>query len=116
MKSNRIWAKLMRRAGAAENNGFSPPVSALPTLISVHFPKAAGSSVVKAYETAFGANRVLRDDENDPLDPCGIMYLDPARYEHMKPTSLGEYAVIHGHFHVGRYDRIPDVLRVVVIR
>jgi len=117
MKSNRLWAKLMQRAGAAETDGFPPPVSTLlPKLISVHFPKAAGSSLVKAYEMSFGRDRVLRDDENDPLDPCGIMYLDPARYEQLKPTSLSEYAVIHGHFHVGCYDRIPGALRVVVLR
>ena len=117
MKSNRLLAKLMRRTGAAEAHAFSPPVGTLlPKVISVHFPKAAGSSLVKAYETAFGPDRVLRDDENDPLDPCGTMYLDPARYEQMKPASVGEYAAIHGHFHIGRYDRIPDALRVVVLR
>jgi hypothetical protein len=117
MKSNRLLAKLMRRTGAAEAHGSSPPVSSLlPKLISVHFPKAAGSSLVKAYETAFGPDRVLRDDENDPLDLCGTMYLDPARYERMKPASVGEYAAIHGHFHIGRYDRIPDAMRVVVLR
>jgi hypothetical protein len=85
-------------------------------LISMHFPKAAGSSLVLAYESALGADRVLRDYGNDPLDPCGLINLHPARYSATKPTSLGPYKAVHGHFHIGRYDRIRDAVRVVSLR
>jgi hypothetical protein len=69
-----------------------------------------------AYESAVGAARVLRDDEHDPLDPCGIVNLDPARYEQIKPTSLGAHAIVHGHFNINRYERIPGAFRVVMLR
>jgi hypothetical protein len=88
----------------------------LAKLISLHFPKAGGSSLLIAYETALGANNVLRDVENDPADPCGMINLHPARYEATKPTSLEPYAAVHGHFHIGRYDRIRDAVRVVCLR
>ena len=88
----------------------------MPTLISVHFPKAAGSSLARAYAAAFGDDRVCQDYENDPVDPCARMYLDPARYEALKPTSLGRHAVVHGHFHVNRYARVRDAVRTVVLR
>ena len=97
MKSKHLWYRLTGRPGASEANHRSLPRRYPgPKLISVHFPKAAGSSLIKAYENAFGPDYVCRDDENDPLDPCGIINLDPARYEKTKPTSLGHYAVAHG--------------------
>jgi hypothetical protein len=85
-------------------------------LISVHFPKAAGTSLHSAYEATFGADRVLRDYAHDPVNPNGDMYADPARYEAEEPITLGEYAVVHGHFHVNRYAWIRDAARVVVLR
>jgi hypothetical protein len=85
-------------------------------LISLHFPKAAGSSLVLAYEAALGADRVLQDYDSDPMDPCGLINLHPVRYEETKPTSLGLHAAVHGHFHIGRYDRIRDAVRVVCLR
>jgi hypothetical protein len=59
---------------------------------------------------------VLRDYASDPVDPCGLINLHPTRYEETKPTSLGLYAAVHGHFHIGRYDRISDAIRAVVLR
>jgi hypothetical protein len=87
-----------------------------PKLISVHFPKAAGSSLRSAYETAFGEDRVLLDYDNDPVDPCGLINLHPTRYEETRPTSLGLYAAVHGHFHIGRYSQIKNAVRTVVLR
>ena len=85
-------------------------------LISVHFPKAAGSALRHAYEIAFGAERVLRDYNNDPVDPTALINIHPLRYEKTKPTSLNGHAVVHGHFHIGRYNHIKDSARVVVLR
>jgi len=107
------------RIGATEQGDLRRRVASgsLTKLISVHLPKAAGTSLVKVYETAFGGERVLPDyDTSDPMDPCGVMYLDPDRYEMMKPTTLGDHVVVHGHFHIGRYDRISDAKRIVVLR
>ena len=87
-----------------------------PGLISVHFPKAAGSSLVSAYESAFGGDRVLRDYAHDPVDPCGLINLHPDCYEAAKPASIAPYKAVHGHFHIGRYDRIRNSVRVVVLR
>ena len=85
-------------------------------LISVHFPKAAGTSLASAYAAALGADRVLRDYGEDPVDPCALINLHPFRYEETKPTSLGLFTAVHGHFHIRRYDRISDAVRVVVLR
>ena len=87
-----------------------------PKLISVHFPKAAGSSLANVYEAALGAGRLLRDYAHDPVDPCALMYLDPVRYEQNKPVSLDPYAAVHGHFHISRYDRLAGAVRVTVLR
>ncbi len=68
------------------------------------------------YEDAFGPECVLGDYSHDPVDPCGLINVHPERYESMKPDSLGPYAAVHGHFHVGRYDRIENAVRVVALR
>jgi hypothetical protein len=85
-------------------------------LISVHFPKAAGSSLRHAYETALGAERILQDYNNDPVNPSALINIHPIRYEETKPTTLGEYTIVHGHFHAGRYNRINGAARVVALR
>jgi hypothetical protein len=120
-RGQRFWSALMKRAQNGVRGKERPSRSSASDfatkLISVHFPKAAGSSLVRAYETAFGCERVLTDyDNSDPMDPCGAMYLDPERYDKMKPTSLDYHLVVHGHFHIGRYDRISNARRVVVLR
>jgi hypothetical protein len=45
-----------------------------------------------------------------------VINILPARDEEAKPTSLGLYAAVHGHFHIGRYGRIRDAARVVALR
>lgn len=88
----------------------------MPLLISVHFPKGAGSSLRSVYDDAFGPECVLGDYSHDPIDPCGLINVHPERYESTKPDSLGPYAAVHGHFHVGRYDRVKNAARVVALR
>jgi hypothetical protein len=79
----------------------------LPKLISVHFPKAAGTSLLRAYEAAFGPESVLGDYANDPVDPCSLINLHPSRYEETKPNSLGNHRAVHGHFHMGAILELP---------
>ena len=45
-------------------------------LISVHFPKASGSSFRVALEAAFGQPAVLGSYDCDPLDPANPMWID----------------------------------------
>jgi hypothetical protein len=46
-------------------------------LISVHFPKASGTSFRVALEAAFGPPAVLGSYDCDPLDPANPMWIDP---------------------------------------
>ena len=46
-------------------------------------------------------------------DPCATILILPVTNKQVDP--LGDYAVIHGHFHIGRYDRSRRIV-VVVLR
>jgi hypothetical protein len=75
-------------------------------IISVHFPKASGSSLRSQFLTAFG-ERLISDYEHDPLGP-------KAR-EVAEILPQGARAV-HGHFRPHRYDQVPHAFRLTFLR
>jgi hypothetical protein len=87
-------------------------------LISVHFPKAAGSSVRQSLTTAYGNDAVFLDYTDDPADPGSCYSLDPdgcRRVTRQRGFASG-VRVVHGHFHPSKYQFINDAKRVTFLR
>ena len=89
----------------------------MPSVISIHVPKSAGTSLLKLFQVAFGSENVLADYEDRPGNPISQMYLDPVRWEKSRPKSLpAGVSVVHGHFHPCKYDHISDAFRMTFLR
>jgi hypothetical protein len=61
-------------------------------VISVHFPKAVGTSLRLQFETLLG-DSIFLDNDNDPLSVKSIQSVEIPSGKRL----------IHGHFHAGRY-------------
>ena len=87
-------------------------------IISVHFPKAAGSSLKKSFLAAYGQEGVYFDYEDDPKDPTCQYYIDSdgCRDEASKISERPGVKVIHGHFHPSKYDQIKNAKRITFLR
>jgi hypothetical protein len=85
-------------------------------LISVHFPKASGSSFRVALEAAFGQPAVLGSYDCDPLDPANPMWIDREWFLRHRPRDLRSFAVVHGHLPIVKYELLPSAYRVVTLR
>jgi hypothetical protein len=86
------------------------------TLVSVHFPKASGSSLRSELITAFGEANVLSDYASDPLDTDGDFCRDKDRFMQTRQRDLRPYKAVHGHFPIIKYDLLPAAYRVVMLR
>lgn len=87
-------------------------------VISVHFPKAAGSSLRQSLLSAYGENAVCFDYQDDPSDPCSQFNLDPERCRR-RATEMGcsqDLKVVHGHFHPSKYDGLQAARRITFLR
>lgn len=87
-------------------------------VISVHFPKAGGTSLLQSLITAYGKETVCLDYLDDPADPCSHYSLDPEGC-HRKARGVGcapGVKVIHGHFHPSKYDFITRAKRITFLR
>ena len=83
-------------------------------LISVHTPKAGGTSLSKILSEAFGA-AYLGDYKDDPADPLSERNINPSAYfarNRMLPDGVD---CIHGHFHPGQF-RADDVFLFTILR
>jgi hypothetical protein len=87
-------------------------------LISVHFPKAAGSSFGAALVTAFGESAVHRPPhyDCDPVDPANPLWICPDWFLRRRPLEVKPYTVVHGHQPIIKYDLLPSAYRVVILR
>jgi hypothetical protein len=85
-------------------------------LISVHFPKASGSSFRVALEAAFGQSVVLGSYDCDPLDPANPLWIDPEWFLRHRPRDVKPFAVVHGHLPIVKYELLPSAYRVVMLR
>jgi hypothetical protein len=83
-------------------------------VISVHFPKSAGTSLVRSAQAALGEARVLLDYGDNPANPGSRYRVDPVGFERARPRSTGDYAFIHGHFHPEKYALIEPCARMLV--
>lgn len=89
-------------------------------VISVHTPRAAGSSFKQALTTAFGTAAVRFDYGDQPGDPAAPVNLDPERFfaawDARDFSELKGVRVIHGHFHVNKYRTLPGARRITFLR
>jgi hypothetical protein len=81
-----------------------PP--AVMKIISVHFPKAGGSSMRIQLERLAGQNLLL-DYGHDPLSRYGSETVSEL------PTGI---CMVHGHFRPARYAQVSDALRLTFLR
>lgn len=74
--------------------------------VSVHLPKAGGTSTRIALERRFG-DRALFDYGRGPLGPRAL---------EVEPGLPPGIALVHGHFRPGRYDAVKDAFRLTFLR
>jgi hypothetical protein len=74
--------------------------------ISVHYPKAGGSSLRVQFEWLLGP-ALLLDYGNDPLGSNGRLSVNS-----LPP----EIRMVHGHFKAARYKNVPDAFRFTFLR
>ena len=72
-------------------------------IISVHTPKAGGTSVLAALQGAFGSG-LLTESNEDPADPRSPRNIDPIEYFSRQRSLPKNVSCIHGHFHPGQFD------------
>lgn len=87
-------------------------------IISVHFPKAGGTSLKKSLINAFGPEHVYLDYKDDPKDPICQYNLDPERACQRAAilAAQPEIQVIHGHFHPGKYGLVKGARWITFLR
>jgi len=86
-------------------------------IVSVHAPKAAGTTLLALFRGAYGDSAVVEDYDDDPARPAASSHLDPCGWNAARPRHLPDGArVVHGHFPARKYDLVDDVLRVTFLR
>jgi hypothetical protein len=83
-------------------------------IISVHVPKAGGTSLSKALARAFG-EQFSEEYNEDPADPRSPRNIDPERYftkERLLPENV---RCLHGHFHPGQFN-LENVFLFTLLR
>jgi hypothetical protein len=86
-------------------------------IISIHTPKAGGTTMLALWKQAYGEDRVLMDYENPPGNPSADFIIDPIAWAEQRPTNLPDRIhVVHGHFRPGKYDLLKDVFRLTMLR
>jgi hypothetical protein len=71
-------------------------------IISVHTPKAGGTSIRTALSNAFGSAFAV-DYLEDPADPTSPRQLDPEEYFSRNKGLPTGIRCLHGHFHPGQF-------------
>lgn len=87
-------------------------------VISVHVPKAAGSSLQRAFRDLYG-DALLTDYQDRIADPTSLYNLDPDRFWQQSAAYVDvarRHQVIHGHFHLAKYDGLENAARVTMLR
>ena len=85
-------------------------------LVSVHVPKAGGTSTGSLLGKMFPGDELLLDYADDPAQPLSPRQLDPARYLQMRVPLPPQVRAVHGHFHPAKYLDVPDARWFTVLR
>jgi hypothetical protein len=86
------------------------------TIVSVHTPKAAGSSFLHQLKGIYGEHNLLLDYKDDPVNPLSIVNIDPDLYDVDPIKSIAPYKVVHGHFHPYKYGHLENAFRMTFLR
>lgn len=84
-------------------------------LISVHMPKAGGTSIKLSLKETFGSSFRL-ENEDDPTRPDSERNMNPARYFGRRRVLPPEVDCIHGHFHPGQFDLQQNAFLFTLLR
>ncbi len=88
-----------------------------PKIISIHVPKAAGTSLLELWKKSCGVDCVLMDYDEMPGDPKANFIIDPIGWALNRPTVLPDgIKVVHGHFRPYKYDLLKNVFRLTMLR
>lgn len=90
-------------------------------VISVHVPKTAGSSFQRILTTVYGDARVMRDNDEVPMNPLMPYNVDWQAWRESSSAQVRsiapEFRAIHGHFAIEKYiDAFPDARRIAWVR
>jgi len=86
-------------------------------IISIHVPKAGGTTMLTLWKEAFGEEGVMMDYGDVPVNPSADFIIDPIGWSDKRPVCLPEKVqVVHGHFRPGKYDLLKDVFRMTMLR
>lgn len=83
-------------------------------LISVHVPKAGGSSLAMALAKGLGS-AFQAEYNDDPVNPACERNINPRRYFSRKRKLPSGISCLHGHFHPGQFD-LADSLLFTLLR
>jgi hypothetical protein len=86
-------------------------------IVSIHTPKAGGTSMLNLWQRTFGMHRVMTDYLDPPANPGAEHALDPEGWAGRRPVSIAEdILVVHGHFKPQKYDLIEHAFRLTMLR
>ena len=89
------------------------------TIISVHVPKCAGTSLRAAFDQQFGAANIYYDYNDSPFNPTKPVNTDPHYFDSFQENSYGflnDKKLVHGHFHPNKYRALKNALHVTILR
>jgi hypothetical protein len=90
-------------------------------VISIHVPKTAGSTFGKLLATIYGAERVVLDYDDLPMNPLSRYNVDREGWKSSAAAEIGsigpDFRAIHGHFPVEKYqEAFPEARRIAWVR
>ena len=85
-------------------------------IISVHTPKAAGTTFLQQLRIVFGEENLLLDYSDDPADNSSRWNIDPEFFGLDSAFSIAPYRVVHGHFHPAKYNKLDEAFRMTFLR
>ena len=85
-------------------------------LLSVHVPKAGGTSTLALLRELFPGSKLLLDYDDNPGTPLALRQLDPARYLARRVQPPRWVEAVHGHVHPAKYLDVPDARWFTILR
>lgn len=85
-------------------------------IISVHTPKAAGTSFLQQVTKIYGKNNLFLDYAEDPTDLNSYINIDPQYYKLNPIHEIKHHKVVHGHFHPSKYQFVSNAFRMTFLR
>jgi hypothetical protein len=87
-------------------------------VMSVHYPKAGGTSLRTAFDVAKDETTIIALYDDDPVDPDSVSNYNPvlAALEGKNLVSQYSDVIIHGHFSPRKFKNVDFDIRISIIR